>query len=98
MGAMLTGIAPDFLDQVLAQVASAPSCIHEALAQNLRAAFPGRHLSVCNDDDIPPRLKPAAENTACLIYYVASGAHCLSLTDDAAAATGIVVALRGEDD
>jgi hypothetical protein len=64
----------------------------------LRQAFPGRHVSVCNEDDIPPRLAAAAENSACLIYYVASGEHCLSLTNDAAAATGIVVALRGEDD
>lgn len=95
---MMTGIAPDFLAQVLAQVAGAPSCIHETLAQDLRAAFPGRHISVCNEDDIPPRLLPAAENAACRVYYVASDAHCLSLTNDAAAATGIVVALRGEDD
>jgi hypothetical protein len=95
---MMTDIAHDFLDQVLQHVAGAPSCIHEALAQGLREAFPGKHLSVCNDDDIPPRLKPAAENAACLIYYVSTGEHCLSLTNDAEAATGIVVALRGEDD
>jgi hypothetical protein len=95
---MMTGIAPDFLDQVLHHVAGAPSRIHEMLAQSLREVFPGKHLSVCNDDDIPPRLKPAAENAVCLIYYVATGEHCLSLTNDAEAATGIVVALRGEDD
>jgi hypothetical protein len=95
---MMSGIEPDFLDRVLHFVAGAPSGIHEVLAQSLRETFPGKHLSVCNDDDIPPRLKPAAENAACLIYYVATGAHCLSLTNDAAAATGIVVALRGEDD
>lgn len=95
---MMTGIAPAFLDRVLTQVAGTPACIHEVLAQNLRAAFPGKHISVCNADDIPPRLLPAAENAACQIYYVASGEHCLSLTNDAAAATGIVVALRGEDD
>ncbi len=94
---MTTGIAPEFLDQVLRHVAAAPSCIHETLAQGLRAAFPGRHVSVCNDDDIPPRLTPAAENAACLIYFVATGEHCLSLTNDAGAATGIVVALRDED-
>lgn len=95
---MMTGITPAFLDQVLNHVSGAASTVHEVLAQDLRAAFPGRHVSVCNEDDIPPRLQPAAENVACLIYYVASGDHCLSLTNDAVAATGIVVALRGEDD
>lgn len=95
---MMTGIAPDFLAQVLQHVASAGSPVHEILAQDLRGAFPGRHISVCGEDDIPPRLQPATENAVCLIYYVASGEHCLSLTNDAAAATGIVVALRGDGD
>lgn len=94
---MMTGVTPEFLTAVLARVGAA-AATHEALAQALRAAFPGRHISVCDEDDIPPRLKPAAENAACQIYYVASGEHCLSLTSDPAAATGIVVALRGEDD
>ena len=95
---MMTGITSDYLDRVLAHVASVPSCIHEILAQDLRAAFPERHISVCNDDDIPARLAAAAENGVCRIYYVASGAHCLNLTNDMAAATGIVVALREEGD
>jgi hypothetical protein len=94
---MTTPVTPDYLAQVLAHVAGAPSAVHELLAQDLRAAFPGRHVSVCGEDDIPPRLAPAAENSVCQIYYVATGDHCLSLTNDATAATGIVVALRGED-
>jgi hypothetical protein len=94
---MMSGITAAYLDQVLTFVAGAPSTVHEILAQSLRAAFPGKHLSVCNDDDIPPRLDPAAENRLCLIYYVTSGEHCLSLTNDAEAATGIVVALRDDD-
>ncbi|MDI6746472.1 MAG: DUF6129 family protein [Rhodocyclaceae bacterium] len=92
----MTGITAEFLDQVLCHVAGAASTVHEVLAQDLRTAFPGRHVSVCDDDDIPPRLQPAAENGICLIYCVASGEHCLSLTNDAAAATGIVVALRDD--
>jgi hypothetical protein len=91
---MMSGITAAYLDQVLTFVAGAPSTVHEVLAQSLRTAFPGKHVSVCNEDDIPPRLEPAAENRLCLIYYVASGDHCLSLTNDAAAATGLVVALR----
>lgn len=95
---MTAAVTPEYLDQVLARVAGAATSAHEALAQELRTAFPGRHISVCGEDDIPPRLGPAAENAVCLLYYVASGEHCLSLTNDAEAATGIVVALRGEDD
>ena len=95
---MNTGINSELLDQVLAHVAAAKSPIHELLAQDLRNTFAGVHISVCAEDDIPMRLNAAAENEVCLIYLVASGDHCLGLTDDPAAATGIVVALRGEDD
>lgn len=95
---MMAGLADDLLDRILSRVAEAPSLPHEVLAQDLRAHFPGCHLSVCNEDDISPRVSPAAGNAACLLYYVASGEHCLSLTNDAAVATGLVVALRGEDD
>lgn len=90
---MNTGITPDFLATVLAHAAARAALPHEALAQDLRGTFPGRHISVCGEDDVPPRLTPAAENDACLIYYVTTGDHCLSLTNDAAAATGLVVAL-----
>lgn len=94
----MAGIDSAFVEQVLAYVAAAPVRAHEALKQSLREQYPGRHISVCGEDDVTPRLKPAAEDAVSLIYFVASGEHCLSLTNDAAAATGIVVALRGDDD
>lgn len=95
---MNTGITPDFIDAVLTQVAGSRQRAYEALKQELRSAFPGRHISVCSEDDVSPRLSPATVNTVCEIYYVATGDHCLSLTNDAAAATGIVVALRDCED
>lgn len=91
-------IAPELLAEVLARVAPPVSLAHEALAQRLRGDFPGIHVTVCGEDDIPARLRPVAENAACSLYYVNAGEHCLSLTTDAEAATGIVVALRGDDD
>ncbi len=94
----MAGIETTLLDGVLAHVASKPVTSYDALAQDLRATFSGRQISVCGEDDISPRIKPVAENAVCLLYLVASGEHCLSLTNDAEAATGIVVALRGEDD
>lgn len=95
---MNDGITPEFLAAVLAQVSSSPQCDYESLKLELRTTFPGRHISVCSENDVSPRLSPAAVNDACEIYYVATGEHCLSLTNDAAAATGIVVALRDTDD
>jgi hypothetical protein len=91
-------ISAAYLEQVLEQVAAQSSLAHEALVQRLRDHFPGCHISVCSEDDVSPRLSPAAENRVCEIYYVASGEHCLSLTNDEAAATGIVVALRDDED
>lgn len=71
---------------------------YESLLAALRAAFPGTTISLCGEDDVPPRLAPAAENGVCRLYYVDAGDHCLRLTTDAEAASGIVVALCGKDD
>jgi hypothetical protein len=89
------------LDQVLGAVstmAAATGLAHEALTGALRAAMPGVTITVCSEDDIPPRLPAAAENAYCLLHYIDAGEHCLKLTTDAEAASGIVVALRGDDD
>ncbi len=87
-----------FLEAVLTAVSATPTLDHTELVQRLRGMFPGRHITVCGENEIPARLSPAVANADSEIYFVASGGHCLSLTNDADAATGIVVALRGEDD
>jgi len=94
---MTAAVTSGLIDAVLAQVLARRQTTHDALTQALRSSHPGIHISVCGEDDVSPRLSPAAENDACAIYYVASGEHCLSLTNDASAATGIVVALREEE-
>ncbi|MDD5298101.1 MAG: DUF6129 family protein [Rhodocyclaceae bacterium] len=92
-------IAATLLPEVLEQVTRLAGAGPDALVVQLRLAHPGVHFSVCSDDDIPPRLSPAAGNGLCHLYYVASGEHCLSLTTDAEAATGLVVGLcDGEDE
>jgi len=83
---------------VMDTVAQHASDLGDALVTRLRKAFPGVHCSVCSDDDMPPRLAPVAGNTFCRLYYVDSANHCLRLTSDAEAATGLVVALRDWDD
>lgn len=94
---MMPGIHQMFLDEVLARIAVARAPAFDALAQSLRDLQPGIHITVCGEDDIPARARPVAENAVGQIYCVASNGHCLSLTDDMAAATGVVVALRGDD-
>lgn len=86
------------LGRVLDQVADRFDHLGDALVTHLRAVFPGVHFSVCSDDDMPPRAVAAAGNAFCRLYYVAAGGHCLQLTGDAEAATGLVVALRDLDE
>ncbi len=86
------------LSTVLEQVASRCSDHEEVLLTHLRQSHPGTHFSICNDDDIPPRMSPVAANRFCHLYYVDSAEHCLRLTSDAEAATGLVVALRDSED
>jgi hypothetical protein len=83
------------LDGILGAVS--PRLTFDDLARQLRAAFPTIHVTVCGEDDVPPRLTPAAENQHCYLYYVDANEHCLKLTTDAEAATGVAVALRSDD-
>jgi hypothetical protein len=86
------------LSTVLNQVASRSAEREDVLVTMLRKSHPGTHFSICNDDDMPPRLAPVAGNSFCRLYYVDSADHCLRLTSDSEAATGLVVALRDWDD
>lgn len=91
-------IDASLLDRVLDHVAQAPVKLEFELAAELRKVFPGTHFTVCGEDDIPPRLKEAVGNEACALYYVDATEHCLKLTTDAEAASGIVVVLRADAD
>jgi hypothetical protein len=78
---------------VLDQVALGRDRLGDDLLAQLRAGFPGVHFSLCSDDDVPARLTPAVANAYCRLYYVDSSAHCLQLTNDGEAASGLLVAL-----
>jgi hypothetical protein len=86
------------LATVLDQVANHSSEPDDVLVTHLRKSYPGTHFSICSDDDMPPRLSPVAGNSFCRLYYVDSADHCLRLTSDSEAATGLVVALRDWDE
>jgi hypothetical protein len=91
-------IDPALLADVLDRAARHADAPADALAGHLRGAFPGVHFTVCSDDDIPARLRAVAGNAFCRLYYVDGSGHCLTLTADAAAATGLVVALGDGDE
>lgn len=65
----------------------------------LRATFPDLHFTECSDDDVSPRYRPVVELASHALYLVsgASG-HCLTLTNDPAAATGILLAAKVDGD
>ena len=86
------------LERVLGRVAAARKVPDEVLLGELRRDFAGLHVSLCRADDVPIRVPSVAANDACRLYYVASGEHCLSLTGDATAASGLLVALLDENE
>lgn len=86
------------LETVLNAVAAARKVPDEVLLGELRRELAGLHVSLCRADDVPLRVPSVAANDACRLYYVASGEHCLSLTGDPAAASGLLVARLDEDE
>lgn len=73
--------------------AQRPGIEHE-----LRDAFPGTSFTLCDDDDIPSRLKPLAEGEGFALYGVNTCGHCAALTSDMDAADGITIGLRDDNE
>lgn len=72
--------------------------LDEAVLADLRRRFPGLHLTLCSDDDVPARLPAVLERPGFNLYLVNGSEHCLSLTDDPEVAIGVVLAWAGEDE
>lgn len=71
--------------------------LDEAVVSGLRKAFPDYHFTYCLDDDIVTG-KPVVEREAFNLYLIDGREHCLCLTNDHDAATGVVVAEVVEDE
>ncbi|MBP8266783.1 MAG: hypothetical protein KAX47_09560 [Zoogloea sp.] len=71
----------------------------DARAAALRQRFPDLHFTECSEDDVSPLYK-AAFGVDGYDLYLISGAsgHCLALTNDAASATGILVAAKVDEE
>ncbi|PKO84833.1 MAG: hypothetical protein CVU17_01230 [Betaproteobacteria bacterium HGW-Betaproteobacteria-11] len=92
-------IATGLPERVADVVAEASPLLTEIdLQRQLRAAFDGLRVVVCRDDDLPPNLPPVLGNARCHLYFLDTGEHCVKLTSDAAAASGLVVGLLDADD
>ncbi|QID19538.1 hypothetical protein G3580_19090 [Nitrogeniibacter mangrovi] len=86
-------IAADQLDAVAAAARANPD------VAALRAQFPALHFTACPDDDVSPRFRPASDAGTCVLYYIAGAdGHCLSMTNDPAIATGLLLAEKGDAD
>ena len=68
-------------------------------AASLRQRFPDLHFTKCSEDDVSPLYQPAFSVDGHDLYLVsgASG-HCLALTNNAASATGILVAAKVDEE
>ena len=83
-------ISQELLDAVIRQAEQ--SVLGEPLLASLRDAHPGAHFTLCMDDDIMVNAKPVAERPGFNVYLVNSSDHCLVLTNDPEAASGVVLA------
>lgn len=66
--------------------------LDDASIAALRAEHPGLHFTLCNDDDVPARLTPAAARAAFNVYLVDAGEHCVKFTTELEQASGLVFA------
>lgn len=65
--------------------------VDDTLKEELKNAFPGIRFTLCSEDDIHAGI-PVVESEGFDIYLVGSSEHCLTLTNDFALATGVVIA------
>lgn len=70
----------------------------DARAASLRQRFPELHFTECSEDDVSPLYRPALCLEAHDLYLIsgASG-HCLALTNNAEAATGILIVAKVDE-
>lgn len=71
--------------------------LNDELIAQLRAEYAPLHFTYCYDDDISGR-SPVIESDTFNLYLIDGREHCLTMTNDYAVATGIVVAEIIADD
>jgi hypothetical protein len=66
-----------------------------AALTHLRQVYPGLYFTHCPDDDIND-IEPVLRGAGINLYLVDGRQHCLRLTEDFQAATGVVLAVVAE--
>lgn len=66
-----------------------------AALSHLRQVYPGLYFTHCLDDDIND-VEPVRRGAGINLYLVDGRQHCLRLTEDFQAATGVVLAVAAE--
>ena len=85
-------ISAEFLQTVCGALANG-NAQRPGIDQTLRTAYPGVPFTLCDDNDIPSRLKPLATGEGFALYGISSGGHCATLAADIDASTGLAIAL-----
>jgi hypothetical protein len=84
-------IVHETLERIAATAASFAE-LNENTILALKQTWPDLRFTLCNDDDMPARLRPALKREKFNLYLVGNGEHCISLTDDPQQAIGVVLA------
>jgi hypothetical protein len=71
--------------------------LDESAVSSLRSAYPEVHFTYCSDDDVLTG-KPVTVRDGFNVYLVDGRDHCLQLTADYSAATGLVLAYCIDDE
>lgn len=90
------GITQEFLATVSTALENG-NVLRPGIDMELREAFPGIPFTLCNDNDIPSRLKPLAQGNGFALYGINTGGHCAALTANMEATAGLAIALVDDE-
>ena len=89
-------LTPDFLDIICHALAN-DNARRPGVDAQLREAFPGIVFTVCDDNDMPSRLKPVATGEGFALYAINTSGHCAQLTSQLEGAGGLAIGLTDND-
>ncbi len=81
---------PDLVQTIADEVEK--TTLNDGLIAQLRKTYPNTHFTYCMDDDITNSTLPVLKCNGFNIYLVGGDGHCLALTQDYEAASGLVLA------
>ncbi len=89
-------MTPEILQTICTTLANG-NARRSGVDQELREAFPGMIFNVCDDNDIPSRIKPLASGDGFMLYGISTSGHCATLTSTLEAAGGLAIALTDDE-